>query len=199
MFWSLENCFLFLSQNFPAAMLCKLYLSTGDAHGNLFASLKTIMFSSHVMLQSPFFYQKLHCNGWKSWSWGPKKAGCKGLAQPSHASSFVDCPFLMSKKCFLLMWAFGEFSISKVALHRSQEEGSPCSSHARAVFVGWSCAVQARKWSAGKKTRLQSSIRTNARKCLPPGQETQLKTGKKDNQEVDRQLSKKPTATGVAK
>ena len=47
----------------------------------------------------------------------------------------------------------------------------------QAVFVGWSCA--ARKSSAGKKivrqgkkTRLQSSIRTNARKCLPPRQET---------------------------
>ena len=157
------------------------------------------MFSSHVMLQSPFFYQKLHCNGWKSWSWGPKKTGCKGLAQPSHASSFVDCPFLMPKKCFLLMWAFGEFSISKVALHRSQEEGSPCSSHARRYLSAGRARRRQENGPLARKHGFKSSIRTNARKCLPPGQETQLKTGKKDNQEVDRQLSKKPTATGVAK
>ena len=57
--------------------------------------------------------------------------------------------------------------------------GFPLAAAMQAVFVGWSCSVPARKWSGGKKmvgqgkkTRLQSSIRTNARKCLPPRQET---------------------------
>ena len=107
-------------------------------------------------------------------NWG---ANCKE-AHPTATQALSLTGPCVQKICFLLMWAFRAFSISKVAL--VTRRGFPLAAAAaamQAVFVGWSCA--ARKSSAGKKivrqgkkTRLQSSIRTNARKCLPPRQET---------------------------
>ena len=89
-------------------------------------------------------------------------------------------------------------------LHRWQEEGSPCSSssHARGICRPWSCRSRQenrpglarlgkRQEARGKKTpALQSSIRTNARKCLPANLDKKLfKTSKKwHRKKTDREL-----------
>ena len=129
------------------------------------------------MLENQLFHHKLHCNGWKSWSWGLKRS----WVQRAHSQTATQPVFLspLSKKCFLLMWTFRAFSILKVSLHRLQEECSPLQQPCK-QYLSAGRARPARKSPGGKKTRLQSSIRTNARKCLPANLHKKLfKTSKK--------------------
>ena len=141
------------------------------------------------MLENQLFHHKLHCNGWKSWSWGLKRS----WVQRAHSQTATQPVFLspLSKKCFLLMWTFMAFSILKVSLHRLQEECSPLQQPCK-QYLSAGRARPARKSPGGKKTRLQSSIRTNARKCLPARQET-LQNRQKRRPSRGKQATKQKT------
>ena len=155
------------------------------------------MFASDVMLQSPFFYQKLHCNGWKSWSWGSKRSGVQRAHPAQPRKHFLWLVLVLSKKCFPLMWAFTSFSISKVALHWLQEEGSPlqqpCKRYLSAGRARQENRPPARK-SSGKARKHGSKVQSGPMQesVSLPGKKL-FKTGKKDNQEADRQATEQKT------
>ena len=147
------------------------------------------MFSSHVRLQEPFLLPKVALQWLKELVLRPeKKLGAKGSQPNSHATSFF-VTFVEEMLSFNVNLQ-GIF-ILKVSLHRLQEECSPLQQPCK-QYLSAGRARPARKSPGGKKTRLQSSIRTNARKCLPARQET-LQNRQKRRPSRGRQATKQKT------
>ena len=140
------------------------------------------------MLENQLFHHKLHCNGWKSWSWGLKRS----WVQRAHSQTATQPVFLspLSKKCFLLMWTFRAFSISKDSLHRLQEECSPCSSHASSICR---LVVRARQENRPVARKHDSKVQSGPMQesVSLPGKKLFKTDKKEDHQEASRQLNKK--------
>ena len=162
---------LFSRQSFPAALQVVLV--------NWRFTRKPVcifMSSSHVMLQSLSFtksciamVERVGLEAWKKWS-----------AKGSPGIHFCRLVPVKVKETLPSNVSPQSIFHLKSCIAPVTRRGFPLAAAMQAVFVGWSC-VPARKWSTaagkkmvrqGKKTRLQSSIRTNARKCLPRRQES---------------------------